>query len=131
MSRFHITESGEPAECTASLRACPRGGVEDHYISAKDASNAFEKTMRPNLFKVQRKSNRDVKWKQKRVSRNQEISVSDSKRTGVRYTVHNAPPYTLLAFRNGVPVVDSSKHESPDAAKRHALKIDSLMEDKK
>lgn len=45
MTKYHITEAGNPAVCKASVKACPRGGKNDHYPTAKEASQAFEKKM--------------------------------------------------------------------------------------
>lgn len=45
MAKYHITESGNPAPCTATKRPCPRGGADEHYESKESAAVAYEKKM--------------------------------------------------------------------------------------
>lgn len=41
MAKYHISESGEPAKCTASVRNCPRGGSDEHFDSKDKAYSAI------------------------------------------------------------------------------------------
>lgn len=41
MAKFHITEAGDPAPCSATVRACPRGGEDKHFGSEAEAREAF------------------------------------------------------------------------------------------
>jgi hypothetical protein len=52
MTTFHISESGNPAPCKASVRACPRGGENEHYSSREAAVQAYERTMENELLAV-------------------------------------------------------------------------------
>lgn len=45
---YHITPSGEPGLCTATLKSCPYGGAGDHYTSKEAARAAFEDAMENN-----------------------------------------------------------------------------------
>lgn len=40
--KFHLKANGDPAPCTADIKACPRGGADDHFASADEARKAFE-----------------------------------------------------------------------------------------
>lgn len=40
MKKFHVSANGNPEPCTATKRACPRGGEEAHFASQKDAAAA-------------------------------------------------------------------------------------------
>ena len=51
-NRFHLTQRGEPAACSASLRSCPRGGEEAHYSSPQEAQAAYEASMAGNVFQA-------------------------------------------------------------------------------
>ena len=49
--KFHINPvSGEPGKCSASLKACPFGGEEDHYESSEEARRAYEASMADKAF---------------------------------------------------------------------------------
>jgi hypothetical protein len=49
--KYHINpKTGRPNKCTASVRACPYGGEENHYPSKQEAQKGFEKIMKKNLF---------------------------------------------------------------------------------
>lgn len=43
MAKFHIKEDGSPGACSATVKACPRGGEHEHYDTAEDARRAYEK----------------------------------------------------------------------------------------
>lgn len=45
MAKFHISISGEPVECTATDRLCPRGGLDAHYESKAEAEAAHEQAL--------------------------------------------------------------------------------------
>lgn len=61
MSKFHINpNTGKAARCTASVRTCKYGGesgVENHYETAEEARQAFEKSNNDKLFTNHNKSN--------------------------------------------------------------------------
>lgn len=40
MKKFHVSAKGNPEPCTATKRACPRGGEEAHFGSQADAARA-------------------------------------------------------------------------------------------
>ena len=44
MAKYHINKKGEPGVCRASY-SCPLGGEDEHYGSAKEAAQAYEKSM--------------------------------------------------------------------------------------
>lgn len=48
MAKFHITKKGEPGVCRAHY-SCPLGGEEEHFATAKEASQAYEKKMTEQL----------------------------------------------------------------------------------
>lgn len=43
MKRYHISASGKPAVCTAKLNNCPLGGENEHFSSAIEATEHYEK----------------------------------------------------------------------------------------
>ena len=48
--KFHIGATGNPAPCTATVRACPVGGAEVHFASAEEAADfAFRRAMEADL----------------------------------------------------------------------------------
>lgn len=51
MPKFHISESGNPAPCKATVNACPRGGEADHYSTPQAARQAYEDAQADQLFK--------------------------------------------------------------------------------
>lgn len=58
MTKYHISpESGEPAVCHATVKACPVGG--DHFSSEKDARAAFEENMADQCFNTLKKTRKD------------------------------------------------------------------------
>lgn len=42
MAKYHITGKGEPGLCRANKKACPLGGLDEHYDSPEAAMKAFE-----------------------------------------------------------------------------------------
>ena len=50
MAKFHITVTGDAAPCTATQKACPRGGADDHYATADDARRAAEERLNNEFF---------------------------------------------------------------------------------
>lgn len=53
--KFHITEQGNPAECRAEVRQCPRGSAIDHYPTLKAAREAYESKNSTKVLKKERK----------------------------------------------------------------------------
>lgn len=50
--RFHLKENGEPAVCTASVRACPLGNASEHFDSKEKARAYFEESMNAETVKT-------------------------------------------------------------------------------
>lgn len=42
---FHVNDNGDPGSCSAQPGKCPFGGVEEHYPTADEARQAYERTM--------------------------------------------------------------------------------------
>lgn len=57
MSKFHIDVNGNPAPCSAGVRACPRGGEESHGSTPEEVKAKFESTMASQKFVALKKSN--------------------------------------------------------------------------
>lgn len=50
LNRYHINEKGNPGKCKAQ-RACPFGGVTEHFKSEREARSAYEEAMATGTFK--------------------------------------------------------------------------------
>lgn len=46
MAKYHISKSGEPAVCRASVRPCPIGGESDHFKSKEEAAEVQDVRLR-------------------------------------------------------------------------------------
>ena len=40
--KYHIGKNGKPAKCTATYRACPLGGADEHFNSSDEAQSFIE-----------------------------------------------------------------------------------------
>lgn len=51
MAKFHINPStGNPGECSATVKDCPYGSADEHYGSAEEARAAYEVMMSPQAL---------------------------------------------------------------------------------
>lgn len=57
MTRYHLDVHGNPAECRANQKACPRGGENEHYSTREEARRAFEAMNGRKQFASFRKEN--------------------------------------------------------------------------
>lgn len=49
MAKYHIKDNGEPGVCKAQPGKCPKAQESEHYVSAKDAREAYEQRMASQL----------------------------------------------------------------------------------